>query len=274
MPDLAGRRVGVSLSSGFFGFFAHAGFLAALDELGVRPAAVTGCSAGALTGALHAAGLDAGDVLDVLCAVRIRDFADPPHPRDLLARPFGLLGGRKLARSLRRILPVSTFDQCAVPFALTVFDLESRERRVIDRGPLAPALRASLSLPGMFQPAVLGTHPCWDAGVVEKVPLSFLVERSDIDTIVICYLPASPDPRAPRSLFSGLRRTQMTLVGPADRRAVEEARAAGREVIVVAPAVPRCGPHRLRMGRDIADLSRRDVLRILERGDTGHPELG
>ncbi len=271
--DLSRRRVGVSLSSGFFGFFAHAGFLAALAEVDVRPRAVTGCSAGALVGALYASCLDAGRIRDLLCEVRLKDFVDPFMPWDLWHRPFGLLRGNRLERSLARRIPVSTFEECRVPLALTMFDLEQRELRVVHEGPLLPALRASLSLPGMFQPAPVDGRLCWDGGVVEKTPLTFLLARDDLDTIIVCYLDPPSEQSLPRSLFSGIRTAQMTLIAPADQRAVDEARSRGMDVLVVAPTVPRCGPHRLSSGPSIVETARVDTLRILRDGALGHADL-
>lgn len=273
MEKLESKRVGVSLSSGFFGFYAHAGFLAALEERGIRPAAIAGTSAGALTGALRASGLEPSELLDVLCAVKLADFVDPPLPWHLVDRPFGLLRGARLQRSLKRVMGRETFEALDIPYALTVFDLEQRAPRVVDSGPLIPALRASLSLPGMFQPAPLDGRLCWDGGVAEKTPLAFLSGRDDLDAVIICYVDPPGEQSAPRSLMTGLRTAQMTLIRPSDQRNVDALRARGVDVMVVAPTVLRCGPHRLRMGASIADLARRDTLRILEEGDLGHPDL-
>ena len=71
---LQGKRVGLALSAGFFGFYAHAGMLAALEQAGLAPAAVSGSSAGAMIGAMFAAGVDAADVAGILRETRRDDF--------------------------------------------------------------------------------------------------------------------------------------------------------------------------------------------------------
>ena len=67
----------LAMSSGFFGFFAHCGFLTVLEDEGLLPRRVTGSSAGALVGALWAAGLDASVLEDELRRLRRADFWDP-----------------------------------------------------------------------------------------------------------------------------------------------------------------------------------------------------
>lgn len=66
----------LAMSSGFFGFFAHAGFLAALEDQGLRPSAVRGSSAGALVTGAYAAGLAATDLARTLFRIQRRDFWD------------------------------------------------------------------------------------------------------------------------------------------------------------------------------------------------------
>src|SRR5690606_14944306 len=60
--ELQGKRVGVVLSAGYFGFFGHAGFIAALRGVGLEPAAYAGTSAGALVAALAASGLEPQEI--------------------------------------------------------------------------------------------------------------------------------------------------------------------------------------------------------------------
>src|SRR5262245_21144563 len=85
----------LALSSGFFGFYAHTGFVAVLEREGLPPDRVTGSSAGALVAGLWAAGLDAPAIEAELRRLRRADFWDP--------RPgAGLLAGRLFRRKLER----------------------------------------------------------------------------------------------------------------------------------------------------------------------------
>jgi NTE family protein len=270
--ELAARRVGVCLSSGYFGFFAHHGFMRALRRLGVEPVAISGCSAGALVGALWASGLDEDQIRQALLSVSIRDLVDPPAPADLAPRPFGLARGARLERRLRDVLPVQTFAECPVPLSVTVFDLDEGRLRAIEDGDLPLAIRASASLPGMFSPTRIDGHWCWDGGVVDKAPVAPLAARGDLDLIVISYLPRRR--RGPaRTLFAGLRAALDSHIMAAAQRAVEQARGRGIEVLVVAPRVPRCGPLRLGQGSRIMLAAEAETSRIFGAGAFGSEEL-
>ena len=87
------------MSSGFFGFFAHAGVVSVLEEQGLRPARVAGSSAGALVGALWGAGIPAARIREELLGLRREHFWD-------LWPGLGLLRGRLFRARLERVLPV------------------------------------------------------------------------------------------------------------------------------------------------------------------------
>src|SRR5690606_24931118 len=97
--ELRGRRVGAVLSAGYFGFFGHAGFVAALWSAGVERVAWAGTSAGALVAALAASGLEPPEIAERLLRLRRNDFWDPTPIRWLGEAvrgriPTGILAGR------------------------------------------------------------------------------------------------------------------------------------------------------------------------------------
>lgn len=154
---LRAQPFGLTLSSGYFGFFAHAGLLAALDDAGLRPAFVSGASAGALAGGLWAAGMAPREFRDQLLTLSKRDFWDP-WPG------LGLLRGKKFAALLRHWLPAEDFASCRVPLAVSAFDVVGRRTRVFADGDLAQAIHASCAVPLMFQPVWLQGRPYLDGG--------------------------------------------------------------------------------------------------------------
>lgn len=162
---LACAPFGLTLSSGFFGFFAHAGVVAALADRGLMPAAISGASAGALVGAAWASGLPPDAVADRLCTLTKRDFWDPfPGP--------GLLRGARFQSLLRDWLPVTRIEDCPTPLALSVHDVLARRTTVLQHGPLAQAVRASCSVPLMFHPVWIGRRPYVDGGVSDRPGLA------------------------------------------------------------------------------------------------------
>jgi len=157
----------LGLSSGFFGFFAHAGVVSVLEEEGLLPARVVGSSAGALTGGLWAAGVPARRIREELLALRREHFWDP--------RPgLGLLRGELFRARLAAILPVATFEACPRPLAVSVFDLRARRTVVLRAGALAPAIHASCAAPVLFQPVSIGGRSYLDGGVLDRHGLAGL----------------------------------------------------------------------------------------------------
>ncbi len=122
------------MSSGFFGFFAHAGVVSVLEEEGLPPARVCGSSAGALVGGLWAAGLPAARIREELLALRREHFWD--------VRPgLGLLRGALFRQRLEALAP-AIHASCALPVLFQPVRIEGRlylDGGVLDRPGLAGA---------------------------------------------------------------------------------------------------------------------------------------
>lgn len=232
----------LTMSSGFFGFFAHTGVLLALDERGLRPARLTGSSAGALVGGLYAAGLEPTVLEDELRKLQRSDFWDP-------APGLGLLRGGRFARTLERLLPVTTFEDCRWPVSVSVFDVLSRRTRVVRQGRLAPALQASCSVPLLFQPVWHEGRPLLDGGILDRPglfdvapgervlyhhlasrspwrrpgsPVLAVPQRDNLTALVLRDLPRAGPFRlenGPRALGDAYRRTRTALDRPVEASA-------------------------------------------------------
>ena len=156
---------GLTMSSGFFGFFAHTGMLTALLDAGLTPARVTGSSAGALVGGLWAAGLEPAQARTALEGLRRDAFWDP-------AFGLGILRGKRFRDLLDSLLPSPGFRQTRVPFAVSVFDPLARKTVVLEDGDLAPAIHASCAVPFMFHPVRIGDRHYVDGGVADRPGLA------------------------------------------------------------------------------------------------------
>lgn len=150
----------LALSSGFFGFYAHTGVLASLEEHGLRPNHLSGASAGALAAAGWASGLEARDLKELIYPLRRSDFWDP-------GLGLGFLKGQKFRRLLRRHF-VSQFSQTRIPLDVAVFDLFARRTRFLEQGDLVEAVVASCAVPVMFHPVRQGFRLYWDGGIFNK----------------------------------------------------------------------------------------------------------
>jgi hypothetical protein len=150
--QLARRQVGLALSSGNARGMAHIGVLKVLREENIPVDLIAGTSAGALFGALYAAGRSVEEMAkfavrvqkkyNFLTGFRNWDFTFPPR--------WGLIKGNMFLKQLHQLLPGMTFEELEMPLAVVAADLISGEEIIFDRGPLPEALRASMSMGGFL----------------------------------------------------------------------------------------------------------------------------
>lgn len=214
-------RTCMVLSGGGARGAAHVGALRVLDELRVPIDCVVGTSMGAVVGGLYATGMDHDDLEREMLAADWRDlFSDRPPRRDIpfrrkaddnlpffqfefglkrsgLVLPGGLVAGQKLDFLLKVLtLPaadVASFDDLAVPFRAVATDLTDGSRVVLDRGNLADAVRASMSVPGAFTPVRLDGRTLVDGGLVANLPVSVAREVFAAERIVAIDVSLPPD---------------------------------------------------------------------------------
>lgn len=155
----------LTLSAGFFGFYAHAGLIAALEKHELIPSRIVGVSAGALAGGLWASGLKAHQLKDTLLELKRSDFWDP-------GLGFGgILKGKKFSHKLNTLLSqvgVSEFSHCPISFTAVVYDLLGRKTLGLSEGSVASAIRASCALPFLFRPVRIGWRFYLDGGVQDR----------------------------------------------------------------------------------------------------------
>ncbi|MBX3199754.1 MAG: patatin-like phospholipase family protein [Labilithrix sp.] len=230
---LARAPFALTMSSGFFAFYAHTGFLTALEDAGLVPARVSGSSAGALVGAAWAAGVDAPRLADELERLERRDFWDP-------GLGAGLLRGRLFRERVGGLLAARTFDACRVPAAVSVFDVRTRRTRVIDAGEVAPAICASCAVPVLFHPVRIGGRAYLDGGILDRPGLAGMPESE------------------PRVLYHHI-------ASKSPWRVKNELPSRAGMLTLAIDGLPRSGPFRLHEGRRAYRAAREATRRALAR---------
>jgi NTE family protein len=170
-------KVGLALGSGGARGLAHIAFLEVLDQMLVKTSAIAGSSMGAVIGALYAGGMSGARMRDLALSVTLRDlprFLDVPSIKE----PLGIKG-RKIEEWLREILPVKRFEDLPIPLRVVATDYWKGEEVVFSTGDIAQAVRASISIPGVFQPYELGGRVLVDGGIVNPVPFERLEGLAD-----------------------------------------------------------------------------------------------
>lgn len=164
-PSLPAIKVGIALGGGAAKGFAHIGVIKILEANGFTPDVVAGTSAGSVVGALYASGMDAFELQEKAVAL------DEARIRDLQLSSGGLLLGQKLQDFVNEQVRSQSLERLARPFAAVATRLEDGERTVFARGNTGQAVRASSSVPGVFQPVPIGKHHFVDGGLVSPVPV-------------------------------------------------------------------------------------------------------
>ncbi|WP_137920194.1 patatin-like phospholipase family protein [Hydrogenophaga sp. 2FB] len=210
-PPVPRPRVGLVLSGGGARGFAHVGVLKALEAAKVPVDLIVGTSMGAIIGGLYASGMTADELEREILSVQWGDLFDRREPRQLLSQrrkeedfelspvlmlgfrdgafvlPTGAVSTRSLEMLLRRYTlstrHLATFDGLPTPFRAVATDMETGKAVVMDHGDMAAALRASMSVPGVFSPLEVDGRILGDGGLVDNLPVD-VARRMGADVVI------------------------------------------------------------------------------------------
>ncbi len=210
-----GKKVGLALSGGSVRGAAHMGVLEVLERAGIRPDCVAGVSAGSAVGAVYCAGLDLDEIKRIALGLQWRKLGRITRPR------LGFLDGRRLEEYLNETIGPLQFEELEIPFAAVAVDIVRGELVVLKEGPVAPAVRASCSLPGVFTPVERGEQILVDGGVLNNLPVSVVREMGADYVIAVDLLPSTIWGARPHNLFEMVYLAFYTLLRPAHSEASE-----------------------------------------------------
>ncbi len=181
--DASTMRIGLALGSGSARGWAHIGVIRALAELGIEADIVAGTSIGAMVGAAYA-----GDELDALEQwVRALNWKEMLSYLDLSLLAGGFIQGEKLMEFARRHARDVRIENLTRHFGVVATELESGREIWFRDGPLLEAVRASISLPGLFAPVKLDGRWLVDGGLANPVPVS-LCRAMGADVVIAVNL--------------------------------------------------------------------------------------
>ena len=168
----APRKIGLALGSGSARGWAHIGVIRALTEAGIHIDCIAGTSIGALVGAVHASG-NIDTLEDVVLEM---DWKKIVYFFDVVLPKSGLIDGNKVADFIRSCVEESNIEDLPVPFSAVSTDLATGNEVVIQEGDIIEAVRASISVPGIFTPVRKDNMSLVDGGLVNPVPVSVVRE--------------------------------------------------------------------------------------------------
>lgn len=187
------KTLGLALGAGGARGVAHAGFLLALEEEGIKPDYITGCSMGSVVGGCYASGMTASEIKDVLLSLRMRDLFD------ISALPIlklSLLKSEKMRDLLAQYVKKNNIDDFPIPFKCVATDLLSGKLHVFDKGDAVTAMQASSTIPSVFRPVPFnkGAELLVDGGCLCRLPIKLVKEMGADVVIAVDVLKNSSSP--------------------------------------------------------------------------------
>ncbi|MCK5011423.1 MAG: patatin-like phospholipase family protein [Deltaproteobacteria bacterium] len=276
IAELEGKRVGLVFSSGFFGFFAHAGCLKAIEELGIKPMGYAGTSSGAIVAAFAAAGMNAQTISNMLFDLKKKDFWDPePWYRTALSalKLFkgwsGYLEGESFHHLLASKLPVKNFEELSTPCVIVAGNLTRKRKEIFTSGSIADAVQASGTIPWIFKVKKIGEDLFLDGGLVDKAPVEEFARRLNPEVIIVHYIHSKNlkekgdtffkkcfSPQKAYTLSMDIARHEHYLAQ------VKLAQKQGIEVIELKPSLPQVTPDRLKAGKEAFEAAYKYVKNL------------
>ncbi|MDZ4402822.1 patatin-like phospholipase family protein [Prosthecobacter sp.] len=246
-------RIAISLGASFMGYATHAGFMARLHALGVRPVALAGASAGAITSGLYAAGLEQEAIRQTVLSPRLYlAFASRTKwiwhqfVNVFKHRHPGFLDPKGAIAHFESLVGTRSIESLTDPkLMITLSDLSKNETLFASRGPLATAMAASSCVPMLFSPLEFDGRMCTDGGVAHETPVDPWFKDESIDHIVMHRI-TQPQGKPPLMLPGRLLDTiaasheSMTRQILADR--IELARLHGKKLTLITTTHPRPSP--------------------------------
>ena len=163
--------IALVLGAGSARGLAHIGVIQVLLEHQVPFNLIVGSSMGAMIGGIYACGTD------IYMLDRLVEYMNHGVLYDVNLPRLGFMAGRKISAFLDLLTKKKTFDQLEIPLLVVATDLVTGKRVVIDEGSVAQAIRASISIPGIFRPVRDGERILVDGAVTDRLPVIPARER-------------------------------------------------------------------------------------------------
>jgi len=174
------KKIGLALGGGGARGLCHIEFIKVLDELGLKPSIISGTSIGAIIGSFYAAGFSGEEMEDLTEKVSLLDIRKMVDLNILNNQ--GLIKGKGVIDFIDKHLPVKKFEDLTIPLKIIACEFWNRKEYIFEKGDILPAIRASISVPGVFEPVVINNIVLIDGGIVNPVPMNVI--RDDCDILI------------------------------------------------------------------------------------------
>lgn len=170
-------KIGLALSSGSLRGIAQIGVLKVLEDNNIKINYIAGSSVGALIASLYASGIPAKQLEAIALKTRIEELTDFTIPYE------GLLKGDKIEKLVRKLTKNKTFSELKIPLSVVSTDITSGKKIIMNKGNIAKAVRASISVPAIFKPYRIKDKTLVDGGILDPLPVD-VVRKMGADFII------------------------------------------------------------------------------------------
>lgn len=192
--------IGLALGGGASKGFAHIGIIKVLKENGIPVKVVTGTSAGSIVGSLYASGMSP-DRLELEA-----EILGKTDLVDLTLSTSGFIKGEKLQAYINQKVGGKTMEQFPIKFAAVATDFQSGKAVAFNRGNAGQAVRASASIPNVFQPVMIGGRRYVDGGLSQPVPVT-AAKNQGANFVIAVDISARPGKNTAAGFFNYLDQT-------------------------------------------------------------------
>jgi NTE family protein len=194
LPPPRPAKVAVVLGAGVSRGFAHVGVLKVLESQKIPIHLIVGTSAGSFVGSLYAYGYDVFQLQTMAMALLKDDVVDLTLPDN------GFIRGEKLENFINKTVRQTPLERLKIPFRAVATNLQTGEEIVFATGNTGRAVRASCSIPGVFQPVRIGDKAYVDGGVVSPVAVD-AARRAGADVVIAVDISAGVAGTLPQGIL-------------------------------------------------------------------------
>lgn len=183
MTEIKKFRIGLVLGSGGSRGLSHIGVIKVLEENNIPIDFIVGSSIGAMVGGFYAAGIDTKKMEEIVIETdwkRLFSLVDPNLRQ-------GLISGEKVKTFIQSYVDKKKIEDCKIPFVAVATDLKTGDIVLLDKGEMAQAIRASISIPLVFKPIEIDGKMLADGGLSSPVPVE-VARKMGADLVIAVNL--------------------------------------------------------------------------------------
>ena len=213
------KKIGLTLGGGGARGICHIEFIKVLDNMNLKPSVISGTSIGAIIGAFYASGLTGKEINDILDTI---DISNKKIDKDISAsktegskiekfvddkitdikeyykkfenihkmidisffKNTSFIYGKGVEKFFNDNLPVKTFEELKIPLKIVATDYWEQKQVIFDSGDLIHAIRASMSIPAVFEPVINDDMVLIDGGITNNLPYDIIQDECDITVAI------------------------------------------------------------------------------------------